>query len=254
MNKEEYIEMRQEFASAVYNFENLMKNGFLADCKYNASFFDSLKKIRESEVQIAVITEAIKDKQNNLPITDILNKIDKHRNDFAIEQVQTENKHKYCNQLLSILTKFDKSAFEASEKNFRDFLIDYHPVVCLNAKKEARDTYAMLKRFYFECNFVGFQEYLNQNIKAFETDPINEDRYVEASQVYFRFRNTIAETINKSKDQYPYNKIMLFNDEMTVQSEKDDLEIKAKKMAEALAAAKKDFNEVFGFDFVFEKK
>ena len=36
---------------------------------------------------------------------------------------------------------------------------------------------------------------------------------------------------------------------MTVRAEKDDLEIKAKQMTEALKNAKKDFKNVFSFDF-----
>lgn len=249
MNKEEYIEMRQEFASLIYDFENFMKNGFLADCKYNVAFYDSLRKIRDAEMQVAVISSALKDKKNNVEITEILKKIEDAKKNYSVETLQTENKHKYCTQLIQILSKFDKSAYEASEKHMRDFLIKYHPVVCLNAKKEARDTYEMLKRFYFECNFVGFQEYLNQNITVFEVEEINEDRYVEASQVYFRFRQTIMDSINKSKDKYPYNKITLFNDDMTIQAEKDDLEIKADKVQTGLKAAKKDFFDTFGFEF-----
>ena len=251
MNKEEYIEMRQEFASLVYTFENFMKNGFLVDCKYNVAFYDTLKKIREAELKLNVVVTAMKDKENNVPIDKILTRIENTKKEYNVEALQTENKHKYCMQLIQILSKFDKSAYEASEKIMKDFLIKYHPVVCLNAKKEAREKYEMLKRFYFECNFVGFQEFLDQNITVFETDEINEDRYVEASQVYFRFRQTITDSINKSKELYPYNKMELFNDDMTIQAEKDNLEIKAKQVENALKSAEKDFKAEFGFDFKF---
>ena len=64
MNKEEYIEMRQEFASLIYDFENFMKNGFLADCKYNVAFYDNLVQIRESELRLSVIVAAMKDKDD----------------------------------------------------------------------------------------------------------------------------------------------------------------------------------------------
>jgi hypothetical protein len=251
MNKEEYIEMRQEFASLVYAFENFMKNGFLADCKYNVAFYDNLVQIRESELRLSVIVAAMKDKENNTPIDQILSKIEKTKIDYNVEKIQTENKHKYCLQLIQILSKFDKSAYDASETHMKDFLIKYHPVVCLNAKKEAREKYEMLKRFYFECNFVGFQEFLNENIQIFETGEINEDRYVEASQVYFRFRQTITDSLNKSKELYPYNKIELFNDDMTIQAEKDNLDIKLKQLKNSLKAAEKDFKNEFGFDFKF---
>ena len=187
-------------------------------------------------------------KNNNVEITEILKKIENAKKSYGVELMQTENKHKYCTQLIQILSKFDKSAYEASENHMKDFLIKYHPVVCLNTKKEARDTYEMLKRFYFECNFVGFQEYLDQNISMFEVDEITEDRYVEASQVYFRFRQTITDSINKTRDKYPYNKIELFNDDMTIQSEKDNLDIKAKSLKQGLAAAQKDFYDAFGFE------
>ena len=249
MNKEEYIEMRQEFASLIYDFENFMKNGFLADCKYNVAFYDSLRKIRDAEMQVAVISSALKDKKNNVEITEILKKIEDAKKNYSVETLQTENKHKYCTQLIQILSKFDKSAYEASEKHMRDFLIKYHPVVCLNAKKEARDTYEMLKRFYFECNHLGFTEYFGTVKEKFEVAPVEEDRYTEASQVYFKFRNQITATIEKMKNTYPYNKSTIFSDEMTVMAEKDDLEIKSKRLSEALVSARKDFNEKFGFDF-----
>ena len=81
-----------------------------------------------------------------------------------------------------------------------------------------------------------------------------QEKYVEASQVYFNFRQTIVNTINQSREKYPYNKIELFNDDMTSLAEKDDLEIKAKKMKEAVLAAKKDFKDEFGTEFDFTIK
>lgn len=247
MNKQEFMEMHDEFASLVYNYELFMKNGFLTDCKYNVSFYDELRKVRNAEAELQVITSAMRDKGNK-KIEEILNSIDKAKKAYAQELVSTENKNNYCKQLTSILDKFDQSAFDASEKHFKDFIFKYHPVVCLNAKKEARDVYEMLKKFYFECNYLGFQEYLEINKAVFEVDEITEDRYVEASQVYFKFRQTINQSFINFKDKYPYNKKELFNDEMTVLSERDNLSIKAKQLNEALKAARKDFKEAFGFE------
>ena len=247
MNKQEYNEMREEFASLVYQYERYLKVGFLTDCRYNALFFDELKKLRRAEAEIALISQAIQAKENN-KIDVILNAIDKTKAEFKKELVQTENKHNYCVQLLSIVDKFDKSVFDLSEKYFRDFIFTHHPVVNLNAKKEAKDIYELLKRFYFECNYLGFKEFLNSNIKVFECDEVTEEKYVEASQVYFQFRNTINNTLNELSKKYPYNKNDIFNDEMTVQAEKDDIEIQAKKMTEALKNARKDFFDAFGFE------
>ena len=248
MNKQEFMEMHDEFAALVYSYELFMKNGFLADCKYNVTYFDELRKVREAEAELNILTAAMRDKGNK-QITDILNAIDNAKKNYAKELVATENKNRYCKQLTSILDRFDQSAFDASENNFRDFIFKYHPVVCLNAKKEAKDVYEMLKKFYFECNYLGFQEYLENNKQVFEADEITEDRYVEASQVYFRFRQTINQSFINFKDKYPYNKKDLFKDEMTILSEKDDLIIKGKQLNEALKAARKDFKEAFGFDF-----
>ena len=248
MNKQEYQEMRDEFAGLVYQYERYLKVGFLTDCRYNAVFFDSLKVIRRCEAEIAVITQAIRAKESH-PIDQILKGIEKAKEDFAKEIVQTENKHNYCVQLLSIIDKFDKSVFDICEKNFRDFIFAYHPVVNLNTDPNAKNIYEMAKRFYVECNYLGFDEYLENNKKVFEVPEIAEEKYTEASQVYFQFRTTINKTLNELPKSYPYNKIELFNDEMTVRAEKDDLEIKAKQMTEALKSAKKDFKNVFSFDF-----
>lgn len=249
MNKQEYQEMRNEFAELVYNYEAFLKSGFLTDCRYNISFFNELKRVRKAEAELNIIVGAIKAKESH-PIDDVLKSIENAKQNYKNELIQTENKNNYCRQLLSIIDKFDKSVFDASEKYFKDFIYEYHPVVNLNAKKEAKDAYDMLKRFYVECNHLGFKEFLGQNIEFFKVPEITEDRYVEASQVYFRFRGTINESINKLKDTYPYNKYEIFNDEMTVLAERDDIEIKAKKMEEALKSARADFKSTFGFDFV----
>lgn len=248
MNKQEYEEMRQEFASLIYEYELQLKRGFLTDCRYNATYYDVLKEVRRAEAEIAVMTQAIQSKGNH-KIEDILNAINKAKEEYKTELQTTENKHNYCVQLLSIIDQFDKSVFDQSEQSFKEFILNYHPVVCLNASKEAKQVYDMLKRFYVECNHLGFKEYFGMNKKVFEVDDITEDRYIEASQVYYNFRNTISNALNNLTNQYPYNKISVFNDEMTVLAEKDDLEIKAKKLSEALKNAKKDFYDNFGFEF-----
>ena len=248
MNKQEYTEMRQEFAQLVYEYELQLKRGFLTDCRYNVTYFDALKDLRQCEAEIALITQAIQSKPTH-KIEDILNALTRAKEEFKKETETTENKHNYCLQLLSIIDQFDKSVFDQSEIKFRDFIVNYHPVVCLNTSKEAKQAYDMLKRFYFECNHLGFDEFFGMNKKLFDVGDITEDRYVEASQVYYNFRNTISNALKNLENQYPYNKIAVFNDEMTVLAEKDDLEIRAKKLAEALKNAKKDFFDNFGFDF-----
>ena len=251
MNKQEYTEMRQEFAQKIYEYELYLKRGFLTDCRYNVTYFDALKALRRCEAEVALITQAINSKPTH-KIEDILNALTHAKEEYKKESQTTENKHNYCVQLLSIIDKFDKSVFEQSEIKFRDFIVNYHPVVCLNSSKEAKQTYDMLKRFYFECNHIGFDEFLKTNLEIFDIGNIEEDRYVEASQVYYNFRNTIDNALKNLENQYPYNKIAVFNDEMTVLAEKDDLEIKAKKLAEGLKNAKKDFFDNFGFDFSIE--
>ena len=248
MNKQEYQEMRQEFADLVYRFEAFLKNGFLVDCRYNAIFYDSLKTVRRSEAEIGVIAHAIQLK-NKKNINDILKMLDEAKKNFKSELTQTEQKHSYCVQLLNIIDKFDESVFNDCEKRFKEFILNYHPVICLNPSVEAKTAYDMLKRFYFECNHLGFAEYLATVKEKFEVKPIEEDRYTEASQVYFKFRMQINETLDKMKNTYPYNKAEIFKDEMTVMAEKDDLEIKSKKLNDALAAARRDFKNNFGFDF-----
>ncbi len=250
MNKQEYQEMRDEFATLVYNYEAFLKSGFLTDCRYNVAFFEPLKEIRKCEAEIAVITQAIQAKATH-KIEVVLNAIKEAKEKFATEQLQTENKHNYCLQLLSIINKFDKSVFDESEKEFKEFILQYHPVVNLNPSKEAKATYDMLKRFYLECNHLGFKEYLATNIKVFEVPELTEDKYVEASKIYFNFRTTINQQFNDLSKKYPNTKINVFEDEITVQSEKDDLEIKAKKLKEGLVSARKDFYDNFGFELNF---
>lgn len=248
MNKQEYLEMRQEFADLIYAYESFLKNGFLVDCRYNAVFYPELTKVRRLEAEIGVIAHAVqlKEKEN---INVILKMLDEAKANFKKEVETAEQKNRYCRQLLSIIDQFDKSVFEACEKKFKEFVFDFHPVVCLNPSADAKKAYDMLKRFYFECNHLGFTEYFGTVKEKFEVAPVEEDRYTEASQVYFKFRNQITATIEKMKNTYPYNKSTIFSDEMTVMAEKDDLEIKSKRLSEALVSARKDFNEKFGFDF-----
>ncbi|MBQ7641290.1 MAG: hypothetical protein IJS83_02375 [Acholeplasmatales bacterium] len=250
MNKQEYEEMRLEFADLVYRYEAFMKRGYLTDCRYSLTYFEALKEARRYESEAAVITQAIQSK-DKYKIEEILKAIDNAKESYKQEMIQTENKHNYCVQLFSIINKFDKSVFDESENLFRKFIYDYHPVVCLNASKDAKNVYEMLKKFYFECNHLGFKEFLEMNKKVFEVDPITEDRYVEASQVYFQFRGNINNTFNQLEKQYPYNKISVFEDEMRIIAEKDDLEIRVKKLKELLKNVRKDFFDAFGFEMKF---
>lgn len=248
MNKQEYTEMRQEFAQLIYEYELYLKRGFLTDCRYNVIYYDTLRELRTYEAELAIMSQAIQSKSKH-KIEDILNAITRAKEEFKKETETTVNKHTYCQQLLQIIDRFDKSVFELSETKFKDFVVNYHPVVCLNSNPEAKKAYDMLKRFYLESNYIGFDDYLKKNMNIFDVGDLNDDKYVEASQVYYNFRNTINNSMKNLEKQYPYNKMSVFNDDMTVLAEKDDLEIRAKKISESIKNAKKDFFDNFGFEF-----
>ena len=45
MNKQEFLEMKDEFALIIYNYEKFLKDCVLLDYKYNDHFYELLQKI-----------------------------------------------------------------------------------------------------------------------------------------------------------------------------------------------------------------
>ena len=59
MNKQEFEEMKGEFALIIYNYEKFIKDCILIDYKYNSRFFDLLQKIRYYEVENGLMARCI---------------------------------------------------------------------------------------------------------------------------------------------------------------------------------------------------
>ena len=250
MNKEEFLEMRKEFGELVVNFDRFQKDCFILDLNYNLAFYDVLHPIRELELETFILSQALEMKEKNEKEEDITKYLDRVSEQFADENLRAENKNNYAKQVIGYTSRLSKEERLEVENIYADFMIENHPVVNLINSQEAKNSYETIKKFYMESNLLGLKEILDVQKKFLAHEDVNDEaEFVKYSQVYFETRQKITSSFNKQSKEYPMNKKPVFNDEMSIEREHDELKLHMKKEKEKNNEMHNHFIEVFGKDY-----
>ncbi|MBQ3253635.1 MAG: hypothetical protein IJA65_03680 [Acholeplasmatales bacterium] len=246
MNAVEFKELQEEFAQYIYTYEVTNKSAYITDMRYLVRYNDLLTQSHKLEMETGLMQTLIQmlaDKKEEKEIKAFEERV---RTDFKKKEEEISKKYQnaslFVDRFNSLTSEYNKSF----EEYYKEFILVYYPPVRVLAPKEVKPLVDMLRQLYFNCNFEGFKEVLELNRKAFDFPEIPEEQYTNVAQFYYNYKKKINIEINNRKNKYPYNKIQVFKDEMTILSEEGMLLQHLSAIKKMHASVKKDYLEVFG--------
>ncbi len=251
MNRQEFEEARMQFAEILYSYEHFLKECYLADARYNYLFFPSLKLNHFYEVENMVLENAInyKDKasaeQIKVGLKDAQEK-------YSADYKNAFKKNYYCNQLIPIIDKNGHERDQELEDLFHDFIVNKHPLVRLNGEPKVKPVVDYLLRCYYENNIGGFLSILDTHKNAFLVQEPEEKDFTAINKIYFDNKSRINTAYANQRNSYPAVKIDIFKDEMTIQAEKDDIDIRRNNLILKNKSLHDEFKKAYGFEFKLE--
>lgn len=247
MNKQEFLEMKAEFALIIYNYEKFLKDSVLVDYRYNDKFFDLLQKIRYFEVENGLMVTCLQNKSQN-PEFDITKVLDDFKKGYTAELENSKNKHEVAHVVVSHLDDLTEEENKEFEALYQKFISENHPVVKALVSDEEKEVYEKLKVFYYENNYHGFKEAYELNKDVFKEVDYPEDVFPKISQYYYDIRKTIGADFTKRQKSYPFIKMPVFKDDMTIAEEDANLKTNYNKLLIDNKKLHQDYIRMFGRD------
>lgn len=247
MNKQEFLEMKEEFALIIYNYEKFLKDCILLDYRYNDQFFDLLQKIRYYEVENGLMATILqgKSKDANFEVDKVL---DDFKKGFMQELLNAESKHGVAHEVVSHLNDLTEDENKEFEAFYQKFIALNHPVVKALVTDEEKEIYEKLKIYYYENNYKGFMEAYELNKNVFKEPEYPEDIYSKISQYYYDVRKNIGADFTKRQKSYPFIKMGVFKDDMTVAEEDAQLKTNYNKLLGDNKKLHQDYVRMFNHD------
>lgn len=249
MTKQEFYDIKEEFAAVTCKFEQMNKKVNELRAKYNKYFFPQIMANKHLVAEISLLTNLVSLKSKN----ENDEEIERVRNEFVnkvlAEEIDDINKH---NKFVSIVNNFEKHTQEENDQfefKVENFILDYHPFVNINMNPKVQNVFKLLMTMYYDNNIEGFDEIFEMNKNGLAHPEIGEDDYQRAQKLYLQFKIAYQKNYNELKNQFPLNKEVVFLNEVSMDSEKDDLEISIKKLLGMNEAIHKDYIATFGSDY-----
>ena len=129
MNRTEFIEMQNEFADYLYEYEKVIKEGYLLDLKYNKEFSSLLVELHNLEIETGVMKDCLEKLQAGEAIENLNAFILKVKESFKKKLVEIESKNKRAVEVTArteALTDEEKKDFE---EYFHEFVKEYYPQI-----------------------------------------------------------------------------------------------------------------------------
>ena len=244
MNKQEFLEMKAEFALIIYNYERFLKDCVLIDYKYNDKFYDLLQKIRYYEVENGLMARCLQEKSKD-PTFDITPIIVDFQKGYSQELENASRKHEVAHVVNSHQNDLTEDERKEFEKLYQDFIAENHPIVKALVSDEEKEVYEKLKIFYYENNYKGFKEAYELNKAVFKEPEYTEDVFTKISQYYYDIRKNIGADFTKRQKLYPFVKKDVFTDDLTVAEEDANLKTTYNKLISDNKKLHADFVRMF---------
>ena len=253
MNKEEFLELQNEFALDVYSFEQFLKTEYITDSKYNVEFFEQILENRKIDLENKLLFESLQMLQKGTPKEQIEEHVKKAKSLFAQEKDVSYRKHVNVKMIIDKMNSIPAEEINEFEEYFKEFVLENNPIVRFNTNKEASATYELLTRLYRDCNIAGFKQVYEANNKVFLIDKeVPAEKYVEFSRLYYNTRKKFNSSVNQANARYPFNKIETLKDDASIAAERKALEEKNKSLLDINENLHKDYVSAFGVDLVIE--
>ena len=251
MNRQEFDELRSEFAEYIYRYEYFLKCGYLNDLYYNKTFAAELDRTSALEFENSAINTAITEKQANgdqFILEEFLKAVSKQR---GVIDGNIQNKHRHANEVINHVEALTKDQKKAFEEEYLRVIKVFHPVVRVYSTELERKVFDTLRTFYFENNIDGFIEYLTNNKSAFKDIDYKPEMYNVVSGFYYENQKRINEDFAKKQQAYPYNKNEALKDEIGMARENGDIRARYTKLFRDNQTLKNNYKALFNEDFAF---
>ncbi len=247
MNREEFKELKDEFALIIYNYEKFIKDCILLDYKYNTRFYDLLTKVRFYEVENTLLARCIQAHVENRD-PDIEKIIDDFHKGFKQEMDNSVVKHKIAKTVTEHNAKLNPDEVQAFEKDYVGFIKEHHPVVHALATKEEQEAYEKLKVYYYENNIDGFKKAFEEATPVFKNTEYPEDVFTKISEYYYDIRKRIGQDFTKKQTLYPFVKKEVFADDMSEAREEGELKAQLSKLMADNKKLHADIQKAINYD------
>lgn len=229
MNRQEFQELKDEFALIIYNYEKFIKDCILLDYRYNTRYYDLLTKVRFYEVENTLIARCIQAHVENRD-PEIEKIIDDFHKGYKQELENSTVKHKIAKTVTEHNQKLDPEEVKQFETEYVDFIKHHHPVVHALATKEEQEAYEKLKVYYYENNIEGFKKALAEATPVFQDPEYPDEVFTKVSEYYYDIRKRIGQDFTKKQTLYPFVKKAVFNDDMSEAYEEGELKSNLSKL------------------------
>ena len=251
MNKQEFEELKNEFALIIYNYEKFIKDSILLDYKYNARFFDVLQKVRFYEVENALMSRCIQAHMENKD-SELEKIIDDFQKGYKQELMNAEVKHRIATRVDSHNKSLDPQAVQEFEKEYIEFIKKHHPVVNALATKPEQEAYDKLKVYYYENNIDGFKKAYEEALPTFKEIDYPEESFTKISEYYYDIRKRIGQDFTRKQTMYPFIKKDVFTDDMATAYEEGEIKANLSRLIADNKKIHADYTNTFGSDLSFK--
>lgn len=252
MNKQEFLEMKDEFALIIYNYEKFLKDCVLLDYKYNDHFYEFLQKIRYYEVENGLLASCINGRRQD-PNFEVEKVFADFKKGYTQELDNMVRKHEIAHVVVQHQGDFTEEENKEFEQMYQKFIAENHPVVKALVTDEEKLAYEKLKAFYYENNYTGFKEAYELNKDVFKEVEYPEDIFAKISQYYYDVRKNIGAEFNKRQKSYPFVKRGVFQDDMTIAEEDANLKTNYNRLLSDNKKLHNDFMNMFGKDITLNE-
>ncbi len=249
MNKEEFLELQDETALYFYNVAKLNKELYIANLRFNYTFYDILREKIDIENEINYIKVMIELKNKNLDY-------EKASKDFINQMVdrnlKIEKEHE--NVLLvhdKIVNKTEEELKEI-EDYFLKFNKDYHPIIWNTRTNDAAMAYNFVEKMYRENNLGGMKEAFELNKTSLSRSFIRPEEYSKVAMIYYNSKKKIIDDYAKKLNRPNQKQIIEgFKSEDNKVKLEEELKKDTENMLKAQASLEQDFKNNFGYELDF---
>lgn len=250
MNRQEFDELRSEFAEYIYRYEYFLKCGYLNDLYYNRVFRSDLETNALLEFENSVIYTACQEKEKNKDFdpAELFVIATKNKQDLMSS---IEAKKEKSDRIVDSIEKLPLEERQAMENEYLKIVKLYHPVIRVFVTEEEKSVFNKIRQFYNENNANGIREIFELNKELFKPIDYQPEQYTKVSAFFYDNQKRINADYTKKSKEYPFNLGDTLKDEITRARETGELRTKHTQLLRDNQELKKAYKNLYGQDFKF---
>ena len=250
MNRQEFDELRSEFAEYIYRYEYFLKCGYLNDLYYNRVFRSDLETNALLEFENSVIYTALQEKEKNKDFdpADLFVLALKNKQELMDSIAAKKEK---ADRVVESIEKLSIEERQAMENEYLKIVKLYHPVIRVFVSDEEKNVYNRIRQFYNENDANGIREIFELNKELFKPIDYEPEQFTKVSAFFYDNQKRINADYTKKSKEYPFNMGETLKDEITRARETGELRTKHTQLLRDNQELKKAYKNLYGKDFKF---